>query len=328
MKAPTTPLGLEVNWAPATPADALELSELVNRCAAKDDTPDRVGVAAMQHRLEVLLQPLATRTIVGRAEDGAAIAYGTVAIREHEDRAERSFVAAYVDPAWRNLGIEDSVTDWIVAAAVRTMMRSRAEHRYVCARLFATQDDAADRFLNRGFELVRHWWDMERSLSEPFPDPPEKGFRVQPWEDQHSAATRPVNNAAFADHWGATQWSRASWRKHMVGRPGTRLDLSFVATVRGDVVGFALNAVHPEDWQASGRSEGWIGVLGVLPEWRRRGIATALLVRSMTAMRAAGLGAAVIGVDAENQSRAQHLYAAVGFATRSTRTTWQREVQS
>ena len=116
----------------------------------------------------------------------------------------------------------------------------------------------------------------------------------------------------------------ADWQKRMLESPGFRQDLSFVARHDDEIVGYAYNEVYEEDWEAAGRSEAWISGLGVLREWRKKGIASALLAASMNAMREAELDAAMIGVDSSSPSGAHHLYQAVGFSTTSTGTTWQR----
>ena len=95
----------------------------------------------------------------------------------------------------------------------------------------------------------------------------------------------------------------------------------------GEVVGYSSCEEYPEDSEAAGRREVWIGSLGVLREWRKRGIASALLAANMAAMRADGVEAAMIGVDSDSPSGAQHLYSSVGFETSITATTWQLEVE-
>ena len=139
-------------------------------------------------------------------------------------------------------------------------------------------------------------------------------------------AVRAVHNAAFADHWGSVPMSDEAWKNMMLDSPNFRPDLSYVAIAGGQIVGYAFNEAYEEDWESAGRSEAWIGALGVLGEWRKRGIATALLNRSMEAMRQSGIDAAMIGVDSSSPSGAQHLYQSVGFRTKNTGTTWQREI--
>ena len=183
------------------------------------------------------------------------------------------------------------------------------------------------------FGLVLDWAraaadeEMERLLDEDVPLPPEEGFSVVPWAEQHTGPLRLVHNAAFADHWGSTPFGEERWRKQIMENPGWRPALSFVAVADAEPIGYAYNEVYEEDWEVAGQSEGWIGVLSVAQEWRKKGVATALLSRSMAAMRAAGLDAARIGVDSSSPSGAQHLYQSVGFRTKTTGTTWQREVK-
>jgi ribosomal protein S18 acetylase RimI-like enzyme len=166
---------------------------------------------------------------------------------------------------------------------------------------------------------------MERLLGEEIDSPQEDGFTILPWSDEHSAPVRLVCNTAFADHWGFTPMTEDAWQKQSIDSPGFRQDLSFVALADGELVGYSYNSIHEEDWEAAGRSEAWIAGLGVLQDWRKKGIASALLGRSMETMKTAGLEAAMIGVDSASPSGAQNLYQAVGFHTKFTATTWQRE---
>jgi ribosomal protein S18 acetylase RimI-like enzyme len=167
---------------------------------------------------------------------------------------------------------------------------------------------------------------MERRLEEPIATAAETGFSLVPWDEGHGMAIRAVHNAAFADHWGSVPMGEDAWKNIMLDSPGFRADLSYVAVAEEQIVGYAYNEVYEEDWESAGQSEAWIGALGVLREWRKRGIATALLNRSMDAMRRAGMEAAMIGVDSSSPSGAQHLYQSVGFLTKTTGTTWQREI--
>ena len=63
---------------------------------------------------------------------------------------------------------------------------------------------------------------------------------------------------------------------------------------------FQLENLLACDFQDSG--VGWVGDLGVLPEWRGRGIARALLAASFEAFRARRLATARLNVDAENET--------------------------
>ena len=59
---------------------------------------------------------------------------------------------------------------------------------------------------------------------------------------------------------------------------------------------------------------GWIQDVGVLPEWRRRGIARALLERSFAAFYERGLPSVALGVDTANATGATKVYEQAGMS--------------
>jgi mycothiol synthase len=58
---------------------------------------------------------------------------------------------------------------------------------------------------------------------------------------------------------------------------------------------------------------GWVGILGVRPPWRRRGIALALLLHSFAVFRERGCTRVGLGVDAESTTGALELYERAGM---------------
>jgi GNAT superfamily N-acetyltransferase len=101
--------------------------------------------------------------------------------------------------------------------------------------------------------------------------------------------------------------------KHRLDGQGVALDLSVIALFEGQVVGVSLNAHFPEDEELLGRRDGWVESLGVVKEWRRKGMATALLKASFNAFLDAGFTHAALGVDTENPTDALKLYTGLGF---------------
>ena len=81
----------------------------------------------------------------------------------------------------------------------------------------------------------------------------------------------------------------------------------------------ALLAEHPEAGIVGVAADfidqgvGWIGDLGVLPEWRGRRIAKALLAASFEALRARGVTLVRLNVDAQNETGAADLYRSMGM---------------
>ena len=165
-----------------------------------------------------------------------------------------------------------------------------------------------------GFRRARWYLDMRRDLDAPIPEEPDLGaVRIELYDAALAERVRLVHNDAFADHWGSEPLTAEIWGRDFVGDPRFRPDLSLVARDGDEIVGYAVNYVFEPDWAATGVREGWVGQLGVRRMWRRRGLATALLVRSMTTFAAAGLDVAMLGVDAENLTGAVGVYERVGI---------------
>jgi len=80
-----------------------------------------------------------------------------------------------------------------------------------------------------------------------------------------------------------------------------------------EVAGSVMNFIYPAENDALGVRRGWLDHVSVRRPWRRRGLASALIVASLHALRDAGMTEAALGVDAENPTGALQLYEGLGF---------------
>ena len=159
-----------------------------------------------------------------------------------------------------------------------------------------------------------------RCLEDPIEAPIPAGYTIEKWPDHEDARLLAVKNEGFSDHWGSTPTSADHWHQMTRGH-GARLDLSFVARHKDEVVGIALVKRFPDDDELVGGRHAWIDKLTTLREHRGRGVASALIGSVADACRAENLTNLALNVDSESQTGAQRLYLALGFtATRSTTT--------
>jgi GNAT superfamily N-acetyltransferase len=93
------------------------------------------------------------------------------------------------------------------------------------------------------------------------------------------------------------------------------LTLSVVARTRWELVGIGLLAVRGD--------RAWVSGVGVMPAWRRRGIARTMMTRLIEAARRNGAHRITLEVIAQN-TPAQNLYRALGFRINRELLTWQR----
>ena len=91
-----------------------------------------------------------------------------------------------------------------------------------------------------------------------------------------------------------------------------------------EVAGGILNAIDAAENEALGLRRGWLASVFTRRAWRRRGLATALIARSLIVLREHGMTSAALGVDADNENGALGMYERMGFEVRERSTAWRR----
>src|SRR5690606_31923236 len=168
----------------------------------------------------------------------------------------------------------------------------------------------AERF---GFRIARYFLELRRDLTAPIAARTLEGFDIVPFTADRSEAVRLARNDAFRDHWGSQPTTQEDWQE-TVSRAIFRPDLSFLAIAAGgEIAGFVLSEVNEEDFEPQGFTSAYIDLVGVPRAFRGRGVAPALLSRTLEAIAAAGLEKVVLDVDAESPTGALGLYTGVGF---------------
>ena len=176
---------------------------------------------------------------------------------------------------------------------------------------------------------VRRAASLVRSDFADIPDLPlPDGFELRPIHPADRAMHRRVFDAAivaFADHWGDAEsdGSENSFQA-FIGDPTLRPDLWRVAFHGDEIAGQILNFLEPA--HDDGTIIGWTESITVQPQFRRRGLARALLAESLRTVRDAGATRAALGVDTGNARRALDLYESLGFRIVSESYEYQRPV--
>jgi mycothiol synthase len=161
--------------------------------------------------------------------------------------------------------------------------------------------------------------DLRDDLPEPsWPD----GISVRTMEPGDEERVYEANNEAFADDWHFQPQPFERWCSDAFGREGFDPTLVLLAEDDGELAGFSASS-----WHFSGDPEfGWIGILGVRPRWRRRGLATALLLHSFQDFRGRGATRVGLGVDAQNTTGAVELYERVGMHVARRNDTYEKQL--
>jgi len=229
----------------------------------------------------------------------------------------RVYLTGGVRPDRRGRGIGRDLLDWQVGRA-RAIHAARAPGIAWQAEARTPQGDrdAARLFHRLGLPPARYWFEMAADTANPPRLPVPDGLRVAAYQVGDADAVYRAHHDAFAANWAFQQRDQASWERLTVGAASFAPELSVLAYEGDRVAGYLL---------AYGRSDparAYVGQVGVLPPWRRRGLAGAMLARTLATAAATCRGTVELSVDAASATGAVAVYERVGFKVESTAVTY------
>lgn len=230
-----------------------------------------------------------------------------------------------VDPAWRRRGIGTALLlnglDRIRELAATQVTPNP---RVLGSWTGDTQAGSAALLRANGYEPVRWFFDMSRPSLDDIPDVPvPDGLEVRPITPDLALAVWRADVEAFRDHWGGFDGSDERLDEWLA-RPSTDLSLWIIAFDGDDVAGGVLNTIDRAENEALGLQRGWLSSVFTRRAWRRRGLARALIARSLLALRERGMTSASLGVDADNANGALGIYERIGFQVEYRSTAWRK----
>jgi len=152
-----------------------------------------------------------------------------------------------------------------------------------------------------------------------------EGLETRPVKDEHLWDIFDAMNEAFKDHWGHRDGTREEfeqWQKD----PHFNTDRWKVAWAGNEVAGMVLNYINPDENDEYKRVRGWTDPICVRRPWRKKGLATALILQSLEYLKKMGMHEAALGVDTENPSGALDLYKKCGFKVVKRSSTYRKQM--
>ena len=314
------PTHLELTWRPLHIRDADALYTLLSVIEEVDRVPERTSRELAREVFVGTWKDLHRDSLGGFDHEGTLRAYAFVEVRPGDVHVVRAFLTGGVHPQWRGRGLGRAVLSWLEGRGRQKLVETGKERP---ARLAAfVQESARDQrrlYAAAGFSPIRWYTSMRRDLALPIPSiRTPAGVRIVRWSAELDEATRKVHNTAFGDHWGSEPQTVESWRHdpHHFAPSWSFLALDADAdAAEPTVVGYALSGRYEQDWDAQGFRSGYTDDLGVLPQWRGRGLAGVLLARTMNAYKRSRMQYAGLDVDNANPTGAYGLYERWGYAS-------------
>jgi mycothiol synthase len=259
--------------------------------------------------------------------DDQTVAYSRVTWSQEEKTRARYYTSfGFVHPEWRRKGIGSTMLRYN-QDRIRAIAAGHPQEGARAFESFATsyQQGACALLEKDGYRIARRFYFMVRPDLENIPDLTlPAGLEVRPVRPDQYRQVWDAFQDAFHDHWGYSEPQEEDY-EGWLGSSDFQPDLWQVAWDGDEVAGFILNFINHGENEEYGRKRGFTEGIGVRRPWRRRGLARALLARSLAMHRDLGMTEAALGVDTESLSGANLLYESMGFRTVHVMTTYRKD---
>lgn len=308
-------------WRPAKRIDSGAIHRMLRRVDVVDDDDAAGLVEDIERNFDDPWSDEPSDSLLAMLPDGTVVALGWVYMNPEIEEIHKAYLWLEVHPDYREQGLGEAMLSWLIARGEQRLSEKptnrQCELRIGCLELL---QERAALFERKGFQPIRSFLRMRRDLSRPIPEKslPE-GLVLRTYRPELDRLVMDAFNDSFQDHWNFTPVTEADWDLFFTGRSVFRPDISYLAMSPDperdaeQIVGFCLNSISPDENQRYGVRKGSINQLGVRQAWRKRGVGSALLYRSMSALKSEGLEYAVLGVDSENPTGALKLYESLEF---------------
>ena len=310
----------ELTWRPVTTDDLDGLFDLIDRIQTHDAEHERLTRADLDTIAGRPWIDLAQDSLMGVDAVGVARAWGRTSFRPGDTPVVTVHLMGGVDPDWRGQGHGRRVLAWAEDRAPANVAFLRGDQDLPAQIGGFVENHLTGRrhlFEAAGFTASRVFSELRLRLGAdlPAPDLPDP-LELVPYDDGIIERVRVAHNIAFASHWGFTAYTPETWATNTSDaafRPELSAAIVDTSTPATPVVGFVLNSEYEHDWVGPDDREGYIEYLGVVPEWRSRGLATTLLNLAASRFTERGHPHAALGVDTDNSTGALRLYESLGY---------------
>jgi mycothiol synthase len=287
-----------------------------------DAVIDLIAAAAKQDRTRPLTPEAFERTWAGYAPTPDQVTYEESAVVTERSGALQGFAWWAVESAAEADGVKLRLEGWVapiwrrrgVGTALLTAFDAYARENVrgvarLLGRGFADVPGLEALFRLKGFTLARTFYTMRGPLQgRVFTADIPAGVTLRAFSTGDLDQLVDADNAIFQDHWGAKFRSVERFRLQLIETIPHNPRLWVLAWANDKLVGECL--CHAGVGEPP--NEGNIAHLGVMREYRGRGLGRALLAAGMQRLADLGFDHATLAVDAENP-HAVNLYRSLGM---------------
>ncbi len=263
--------------------------------------------------------------------DGEVVGYGWHNWVDATDQRREHRLGGYVHPEWTHRGIGRRLLHWLEARARASVLEHPTELPITYGSWVLEERVGKQVLLEQeGYAPVRWFFEMRRDNLEDVPGvPTPDGLEIRGIGPGRSSLRRlfDADAEAFKDHWGGFAADDAAFQE-FIGDPNFDPSLYVVAWDGEEIAGAVINYIPRFENEAIGRQRGWLESVFVRRPRRRRGLAQALVARSLILLREHGMDHAMLAQQ-DQRSSARPLSASpwrLQRHDRRRRTPWRRRI--
>lgn len=308
-------------------ADYAAMAVCINETAAADGDERFETAEGLAHSYAHLVNSDPATDMLFAEADGEVVAYSRVMWEQIEggDNERIYLLYGWVRPQWRRRGIGGAM----MAANEDRLRQIAAGHDYDGPAFFDTgcfDTDAGALALaeSNGYTVAATDVEMVRPNLDDIAEAviPE-GLEVRPVAEAEVRQILEAGDEAFRDHWGYAPATEAYFAE-VITAPSFDPSLWRVAWDGSEVAGQVRSFINKEENEHFGYKRGYTEDISVRRPYRRRGLARALLLMSLEAVRDLGMTEAGLGVHVQNPNDALRLYESAGFVATSRWLTYRK----
>jgi mycothiol synthase len=308
-------------------SDAPGLVHVSNAARQADGDTEVETVERVRHDYANLTNSDPATDVLVAEVKGTVVAYSRVMWEDQND-GDRAYIGfGFIHPEWRRHGLGRAM----LHHDERRLRELATEHGFTGASYlssFAEDTNAGNTALmtSEGYRRHRTFFLMVRPDLEDIGEMPPlpEGLDLRPVGPDHVWPLFLADNDAFRDHFGGIDASEQAFRR-WTGSATFDPSLFLVAWEADQIAAAVINSIDARENEIHGYRRGLLDSVFTRRAWRKRGLARALISRSLVLLRDRGMTSAQLGVDSENPNAALHLYESSGFRVDHSGSAWRKD---
>jgi mycothiol synthase len=221
----------------------------------------------------------------------------------------------FLIPEWRRKGIGHAMLLWMESHLSELANTHLGYSRYFQVNVTQLQEGTSIMLQLAGYQPIRYFYEMvcptlNNIVEFSLPD----GLEIRPVSPEHYQALWKSVDETSKDEWGYTEPTENDYQEWLTS-PHFQPHRWQVAwdIINNQIVGHVLTFIDDDENKQLNRNRGYTEGVGVDRNWRRRGVARALISRSLQAQKSAGMTESALAADSDSTSNVIKFYESCGF---------------